>query len=69
MANELQNKVFHDEPKARKWLESHLWPDGPVCGHCGALNNATAIETAPRLVSVQCLGMSITVHRDGWNGI
>ena len=22
MANELQNKVFHDETKARKWLEA-----------------------------------------------
>ncbi len=24
MANELQNKVFHDEIKARKWLEGHF---------------------------------------------
>jgi transposase-like protein len=47
MANELQNKVFHDEAKARKWLESHLWPDGPVCGHCGTLNESTPIETRP----------------------
>ncbi|MGD0027258.1 MAG: IS1595 family transposase [Xanthobacteraceae bacterium] len=45
MANELQNKVFHDETKARRWLESHLWPDGPVCGHCGSVNDATPIET------------------------
>ena len=30
MANELQNKVFRDEIQARKWLEGHLWPDGPV---------------------------------------
>ncbi len=42
MANELQNKVFHDETKARMWLEGHLWPDGPVCSHCGTVNNATA---------------------------
>jgi transposase-like protein len=47
MKNELQNKVFHDEAKARQWLESHLWPDGSVCGHCGTLNNATPIETRP----------------------
>ena len=44
MANELQNKVFNDEAKARKWLEGHLWPDGPVCSHCGTVGNATAIE-------------------------
>jgi transposase-like protein len=49
MANELQNKAFHDENKARQWLESHLWPDGPVCGHCGSVNDATAIETRPGL--------------------
>ena len=44
MANELQNKVFHDEAKARKWLEGHLWPDGSVCSHCGTVNNATAMR-------------------------
>jgi transposase-like protein len=47
MTNELQNKVFRDETKARQWLESHLWPDGPVCGYCGTVNNATPIETRP----------------------
>src|SRR6266404_3964945 len=47
MENELQNKVFHDEGKARKWLEGHLWPDGPVCGYCGTVNSATPIETRP----------------------
>lgn len=37
--SDLQNPAFHDETKARKWLESHLWPDGPVCPHCGSLTN------------------------------
>ena len=45
MSNELSNPVFRDEAKARKWLEGHLWPDGPVCGHCGTIDNATAIAT------------------------
>jgi transposase-like protein len=44
MANELQNKVFHDEHKAREWLEGHLWPDGTICPRCGTVDNATAIE-------------------------
>ena len=37
MANELQNKVFQDADKARQWLETHLWPGGPVCGYCGTV--------------------------------
>jgi transposase-like protein len=26
---------FHDEAKAREYLEGRRWPDGPVCPHCG----------------------------------
>lgn len=37
--SDIQNPAFHDETKAREWLESHLWPDGPVCPHCGSVNN------------------------------
>ena len=47
MANELKNKVFHDADAARDWLEAHLWPDGPICGHCGTVGEATAITTRP----------------------
>lgn len=41
----LNNKVFHNEAKARQWLEAQLWPDGPVCPECGTLDNATPIKT------------------------
>jgi len=27
--------MFSDEDKAREFLESQLWPEGPVCPHCG----------------------------------
>ncbi|QEX18616.1 DDE transposase [Hypericibacter terrae] len=47
MANELSNPVFQDAYKARAWLEAALWPDGPVCGHCGAIESATPIATRP----------------------
>ncbi|MGF1611399.1 MAG: transposase, partial [Kiloniellales bacterium] len=47
MTNELSNKIFHDETKARQWLEGHLWPDGPICPACGTVNNATAIASRP----------------------
>lgn len=26
---------FHDEQKAREYLEATRWPDGPICPHCG----------------------------------
>jgi len=27
---------FHNEEAAFAYVEGHLWPDGPVCPHCGA---------------------------------
>jgi len=36
----LQNPIFTDEAKAREWLESHVWPDGPECPHCGNADKA-----------------------------
>ena len=29
--------LFADEDKAREFLESQRWPDGPVCPHCGSV--------------------------------
>lgn len=29
---------FHDDTKAREFLESVRWPDGPVCPHCGSID-------------------------------
>lgn len=31
---------FHDDDAARAYLSSVLWPDGPVCPHCGVINHA-----------------------------
>lgn len=28
------NPVFHNAEAAREFLESLLWPDGPICPHC-----------------------------------
>jgi transposase-like protein len=37
-------KIYTDEVAARKHLESLLWPDGPVCPHCGSLDVATKLK-------------------------
>jgi transposase-like protein len=44
MSGELSNPIFHDEDAARKWLEARVWPNGPVCPHCKALNCATLMK-------------------------
>jgi transposase-like protein len=37
-------KQFQDEDAAREFLEKLLWPDGPVCPHCGVIGEATKLE-------------------------
>lgn len=31
---------FHNDEAAREWLEGVLWPEGPVCPHCGVVAHA-----------------------------
>ncbi|MDQ3124760.1 MAG: transposase, partial [Pseudomonadota bacterium] len=40
----LTAKIFHDADAARAHLEQTRWPHGPVCPHCGVVNEATAIK-------------------------
>jgi transposase-like protein len=35
---------YQDEDKARKHLEAIRWPDGPVCPHCGVLEESTKLD-------------------------
>ncbi len=34
----LTDPIFHDENKAREWLEASRWPNGPSCPHCGSVS-------------------------------
>jgi transposase-like protein len=40
----LSDPIFADEAKAREHLEKTRWPHGPVCPHCGVVNEATKLE-------------------------
>jgi transposase-like protein len=43
------------EDEARETLERILWPDGPTCPHCGALENLTRLQgKAHRIGVFQC---------------
>jgi transposase-like protein len=34
----LEGKVLQDEAAAYAWVEARIWPDGPVCPHCGGVD-------------------------------
>ncbi len=42
--SDLDRPEFQDDAKARAWLEAELWPNGPVCPHCGVVSEATLIK-------------------------
>ena len=46
----LSKPYMHDEAEAFKHVESIIWPEGPVCPHCGGVDSAfrlTGVRTKP----------------------
>jgi len=41
---DISSSIFRDSDKARKYLESVRWPDGPVCPHCGVIDKSYALN-------------------------
>src|SRR5882757_8714514 len=37
MASALSAKHFHNEEAAYAYIEARIWPEGPVCPHCGGV--------------------------------
>ena len=44
LPTDLTSPVYADPEKAREFLESVRWPDGPVCAHCGVVDSATLMN-------------------------
>lgn len=42
--SDFSNPIFHDEAKARKWLEARIWVNGRVCPHCGTVDQSTLLQ-------------------------
>lgn len=43
MSINLADPIFNDEHAAWKHFEATLWPDGPICPHCGVVDAADPI--------------------------
>jgi len=44
MASVLNQKYFHDEAAAFAALEAIMWPEGPTCPHCGAVDRINRLN-------------------------
>ena len=40
----LTSEIFQDADKAREHLEAQRWPNGPICPHCGVVDQATQLQ-------------------------
>ncbi len=40
----LSQPYMHNESEAFSHVEAMVWPDGPVCPHCGVVDNAYALK-------------------------
>ena len=43
----LSGAEFHSEEAAYAAIEAKLWPNGPVCPHCGVIGRAYALIPYP----------------------
>ena len=54
MTVDLTSPEFHDEDKAREWLEASRWPNGPYCPHCGSVKATRMQGEKHRTGCFQC---------------
>jgi transposase-like protein len=40
----LDAKSLHDEAAAYAWVEARLWPNGPICPHCGGVERISKMQ-------------------------
>lgn len=47
MASGLSAAHFHNEAAAFRYVEARIWPEGPICPHCGCTGRISAIKPNP----------------------
>jgi transposase-like protein len=51
----LSDPHFHDETEAYKVVEARIWPNGPVCPHCGGFERISKMEgKSTRIGTYKC---------------
>lgn len=51
----LSDRHFHDEAAAYKLVEARIWPNGPVCPHCGGVERISKMEgKSTRIGTYKC---------------
>jgi transposase-like protein len=51
----LNAKAFQDEAAAYKWVESQVWPEGPICPHCGGIDRISPMKgKSTRIGTYKC---------------
>jgi hypothetical protein len=61
----LADPVFADADKAPEHLEKSRWPNGPICSHCGVVNDATYGKAARKGVYQCTAAVSSSASRPG----
>ena len=55
MTSVLSDKHFHDEAAAYRWVEARVWPEGPVCPHCGGVDRISPMKgKSTRIGTYKC---------------
>src|SRR5579863_8625008 len=44
MKSTISDKCFHSEAAAYEFVERLLWPEGPICPHCGGVDRISKME-------------------------
>ena len=51
----ISDKHFHDEAAAYRFVEKRVWPDGPVCPHCGGVERISSMKgSSTRVGTYKC---------------